>query len=93
MRPAILRSALVARIGSTGRRQCSSRYRFTEPSPAHGRIYAAVADAGRKARGRCAFDLLIAATALAAEFPLYTRTPSDFQELKGLLEVVPVQLP
>jgi predicted nucleic acid-binding protein len=60
---------------------------------AYGRIYAAVADAGRKARGRRAFDLLIAATALAAELPLYTRNPSDFHELEGLLEVVPVQVP
>jgi predicted nucleic acid-binding protein len=60
---------------------------------AYGRIYAAVADAGRKARGRRAFDLLIAATALAAGLPLYTRNPSDFHELEGLLEVVPVQVP
>ena len=57
---------------------------------AYGRVYAAVASAGRKARGRRAFDLLIAATALAAELPLYTRNPSDFQELDGLLEVVSV---
>jgi hypothetical protein len=60
---------------------------------AYGRIYAAVAGAGRKARGRRAFDLLIAATALAAEIPLYTRNPGDFQELDGLLEVVPVPMP
>jgi predicted nucleic acid-binding protein len=60
---------------------------------AYGRIYAAVADAGRKARGRRAFDLLIAATALAGELPLYTRNPGDFDELEGLLEVVPVQVP
>ena len=60
---------------------------------AYGRIYAAVAEAGRKARGRRAFDLLIAATALAAELPLYTRNPSDFQELEGLLEIVSVPLP
>jgi len=60
---------------------------------AYGRVYAAVAGAGRKARGRRAFDLLIAATALAAELPLYTRNPSDFQELDGLLEVVPVPVP
>jgi len=58
---------------------------------AYGRVYAAVAGAGRKAPGRRAFDLLIAATALAAELPLYTRNPSDFQELDHLLEVVPVQ--
>jgi predicted nucleic acid-binding protein len=60
---------------------------------AYGRVYAAVAGAGRKARGRRAFDLLIAATALAAELPLYTRNPADFQELDGLLEVVPVSTP
>jgi predicted nucleic acid-binding protein len=57
---------------------------------AYGRVYTAVAGAGRKARGRRAFDLLIAATALAAELPLYTRNPGDFRELDGLLEVVPV---
>jgi hypothetical protein len=54
---------------------------------AYGRVYAAVAASGRKARGRRAFDLLIAATALAAELPLYTRNPSDFRELGGLIEV------
>jgi predicted nucleic acid-binding protein len=57
---------------------------------AYGRVYAAVAAAGRKARGRRAFDLIIAATALAAELPLYTRNPSDFHELEGLVEVVAV---
>jgi predicted nucleic acid-binding protein len=60
---------------------------------AYGRIYAAVAAGGRKARGRRAFDLLIAATALAAELPLYTRNPSDFQELEGLVEVAAVLTP
>jgi predicted nucleic acid-binding protein len=60
---------------------------------AYGRVYAAVVEPGRKARGRRAFDLLIAATALAAELPLYTCNPSDFQELGGLLEVVPVRMP
>lgn len=60
---------------------------------AYGRVYAAVAGAGRKARGRRAFDLLIAATAIAAELPLYTRNPGDFQELDRLLEVVPVPAP
>jgi predicted nucleic acid-binding protein len=57
---------------------------------AYGRVYAAVAAACRKARGRRAFDLLIAATALAAELPLYTRKPDDFEGLGGLVEVVPV---
>lgn len=61
-----------------------------EVARAYGRVYAAVAAAGRKARGRRAFDLLIAATALSAELPLYTRNPGDFSELDGLLEVVPV---
>ena len=61
-----------------------------EGARAFGRVYAAVLAAGRKARGRRAIDLLIAATALAADLPLYTRNPDDFKELAGLLEVVAV---
>lgn len=61
-------------------------------SRAYGRIYAAVAAGGRKARGRRAFDLLIAATAVAGDLPLYTRNPGDFQELRGVLEVVAVPM-
>ena len=57
---------------------------------AYGRVYAAVAAAGRKTRGRRAFDLLIAATALAAQLPLYTRDPADFAEVTSLLEVVAI---
>lgn len=60
---------------------------------AYGRIYAAVVAAGRKARGRRAFDLLIAATALSGELPLYTCNPGDFSELDGLVEVVAVPTP
>jgi predicted nucleic acid-binding protein len=59
---------------------------------AYGRVYAAIAAAGRKARGRRALDLLIASTALAARLPLYTRNPEDFGELDGLVEVVAVTL-
>jgi len=62
-----------------------------EVARAYGRIYAEVFAAGRKVRGRRALDLLIAATALAAGLPLYTRDPADFSELTGLLEVVAVE--
>jgi predicted nucleic acid-binding protein len=57
---------------------------------AYGRVYAAVATAGRKARGRRAVNLLIAATALAADLPLYTRNPEDFVGLSELVEIVAV---
>ena len=56
----------------------------------YGRVYAAINSAGRKARGRRAMDLLIAATALAASLPLYTRNPDDFGALDELLEIVAV---
>jgi hypothetical protein len=44
---------------------------------AYGRVTAAVIGAGRKPRRR-AVDLMIAATAIAAELPLYTTNPDDF---------------
>lgn len=58
---------------------------------AYGRLWAEVASAGRKARGKRALDLLIAATALAAELPLYTRSPSDFDGLGALIDVTMVE--
>jgi predicted nucleic acid-binding protein len=57
---------------------------------AYGRVYATVVAAGRKARGRRALDLLIAATALAAELPLYTRNPDDFDGLNDLVVIVAI---
>jgi predicted nucleic acid-binding protein len=57
---------------------------------AHGRIYAAVIATGRKARGARAVDLLIAATALAANLPLYTRNVDDFRGIEHLLSIVGV---
>jgi predicted nucleic acid-binding protein len=59
-----------------------------ESARAYGPIYAAVAAAGRKARGHRAVDLLIAATALAADLPLYTRNTDDFRGLEHLLPIV-----
>jgi predicted nucleic acid-binding protein len=57
---------------------------------AYGRVFASVFAGGRKARGARAVDLLIAATALAAELPLYTRNPHDFGALETLLDVIAV---
>lgn len=59
-----------------------------EAARAYGRVYAAVASAGRKARGQRAVDLLIAATALAAAIPLFTRNPADFAAVSDLVEIV-----
>lgn len=57
---------------------------------AYGRVVAAVTSLGRKARGPRAFDLLIAATALAHDLPLYTSSARDFAGLEGLVEIVEV---
>jgi predicted nucleic acid-binding protein len=62
----------------------------SDAARAYGRLYAAVVSAGRKARGPRAVDLLIAATACAAQLPLYTRNPGDFGGLESLVEVVAV---
>jgi predicted nucleic acid-binding protein len=60
----------------------------TDAARAYGRIYSAVAAAGRKARGARAVDLLIAATACSAKLPLYTRNPDDFAALGDLVEII-----
>ncbi|MET0909665.1 MAG: type II toxin-antitoxin system VapC family toxin [Ilumatobacteraceae bacterium] len=57
---------------------------------AYGRIFAAVAAGGRKPRGPRAVDLLIAATAVANDLPLYTRNPDDLRLLDGLIEIVAI---
>ena len=69
---------------------------WVEPVPfdgdcarAYGRVYAAVVAAGREPRQR-AVDLLIAATALAAGLPLYTRNADDFRGLEQIITVVAV---
>lgn len=55
---------------------------------AYGRLYAESAQAGRKARGRRAIDLMIAATAVAHDLPLYTLNAGDLRGLDGVLEIV-----
>ncbi len=61
-----------------------------ECARAYGRVYAAIVATGRKARGPWALDLLIAATALAANMPLYTRNVDDFRGIEDLLQIVGV---
>jgi predicted nucleic acid-binding protein len=62
----------------------------TEAARAYGRVYSAVVASGRKARGARAIDLLLAAAAVAAGLPLYTRNPDDFRALGDLVEIVAV---
>lgn len=64
----------------------------TEAARTYGRVTAAVVSAGRKPRRRVA-DLMIAATAIAEDLPLFTTNPDDFDGLPGLLTVVPVTRP
>ena len=61
-----------------------------EAARAYGRLYAAVVASGRKARGMRAVDLLIAATACAANLPLYTRNRDDLRAVEKLVEVIPL---
>jgi len=57
---------------------------------AYGSVYVATAASGRKARGARALDLMIAATALAHELPLFTMNAADLRGLEGLIEIVDV---
>ena len=63
-----------------------------EAARTYGRVTAAVVSAGRKPRRRIA-DLMIAATAIAEDLPLFTTNPDDFDGLGGLLTVVAVTRP
>jgi predicted nucleic acid-binding protein len=57
---------------------------------AYGHIYAATLAHGRKPRGARAVDLMIGATALAHDLPLYTLNAKDLDGLANLLKVVDV---
>lgn len=58
---------------------------------AFGRVAAALRGAGRQVQPR-AFDVLIAAIAVAHDLPLYTCNPRDFTGIEGLT-LVPVPHP
>ncbi len=57
---------------------------------AYGRVFAAVAGAGRTPLDARAVDLLIAAVAVAEGLPLYTRNAADFAYLETLIDIVEV---
>jgi predicted nucleic acid-binding protein len=63
-----------------------------EAARIYGRLTASVVAVGRQPRRRVA-DLMIAATAIAEDLPLYTTNSSDFAGLDDLLTVVPVTRP
>jgi predicted nucleic acid-binding protein len=58
---------------------------------AFGRVAASLRRAGRKTSAR-AYDAMIAATALAADLPIYTCNPDDFSGIDDL-EVVALPVP
>jgi predicted nucleic acid-binding protein len=47
-------------------------------------------ESGRKGRGQRAVDLLVAATALSAGLPLFTRNGDDFAAIVNLVDIVVV---
>jgi predicted nucleic acid-binding protein len=48
-----------------------------------GRVAASLRRSGRKTQA-CAYDALIAATAVAHDLPVFTRNPDDFEGIDGL---------
>lgn len=56
----------------------------------YGQICAAVRVAGREPRKRTS-DLMIAATAVSNQLPLYTANPDDFRGADGLVQIVGLQ--
>ncbi|MFI5066708.1 MAG: type II toxin-antitoxin system VapC family toxin [Streptosporangiales bacterium] len=63
-----------------------------EAARTYGRVAAAVIAAGRKPRRRTA-DLMIAASAIAEDLPLFTTNPDDYAGLEKLVRVIPVTRP
>jgi predicted nucleic acid-binding protein len=63
-----------------------------EAARVYGRVTAAVIAAGRKPRRRIA-DLMIAATAIAENLPLFTTNPGDYAGLEKLVRIAPVTRP
>jgi predicted nucleic acid-binding protein len=63
-----------------------------EAARVYGRVTAAVIAAGRKPHRRIA-DLMIAATAIAENLPLFTTNPDDYTGLEKLIRIVPVTCP
>ncbi|ALG12359.1 type II toxin-antitoxin system VapC family toxin [Kibdelosporangium phytohabitans] len=63
-----------------------------EAARTYGRVSAAVIASGRKPRRRMV-GLMIAATAIAEDLPLFTTNPDDFKGLHDLLTVVAVTRP
>jgi predicted nucleic acid-binding protein len=57
---------------------------------AFGSVAIAVEQIGRRSRGSRSVDLMIAATALAHDLPLYTLNPKDLRGLESLIEIVDV---
>jgi predicted nucleic acid-binding protein len=64
----------------------------SEAARVYGRVTAAVVAAGRKPRRRIA-DLMIAATAIAEDLPLFTTNPGDYAGLEKLVRITPVTCP